>query len=147
MKKTYIAKGNTYDVKEKLNKMGAKWRNNNWTFDALPTEKIEGITFETVIRISDENEIEKSIEILKKEYMPTAIEGLEKLVEMNRGKYTAEELIENGGCAQHQRFAVYAKEHLEVNRLDFNNYKEHLAFNKIVEEKIKNASIKENFWK
>lgn len=145
MEKTIIAKGNTYPAKETLKELGAKWNGNDWIFETMPTEKIDGIKFEINIKTLNENEIAEAIEELRLAYLPQAAERVEELARINRK--TTEQVKIDGTSSQHVKFKQFAIEHFELFRPDFESFRAFKEYkNKVIAEIEKVATI-ENFWK
>ena len=144
MKKQIIAVGKTYPFKEELKAMGAKWDGNNWSFEEMPTETIDGITFEIIVKTTDENKIAEAVEGLRKAYLPTAIANVEYLAKVNNK--TVEQVKVDGTSAQHVKFKQYAIDHFEIFRPDFENFRAFKEFkNKVIAEIEKVATV-ESFW-
>jgi hypothetical protein len=150
MKRTIVAKGNTYPVKEELKAMGAKWDGSNWSFKEMPTEKIEGITFELKIKVTSNNEIPTAVEEMRKAYMPTAKARAAELAKMN--KKTFEQVISDGTSLQHLNFKDFAKNNIgTLEREEFENGKTYRAyrdaFREELQKELDRVGTVENFWR
>ena len=152
MKKQIVVKGNTYPVKDILKEMGAKWDGNNWSFKKMPTEKIEGITFELKIKVENNNEIPSAVEEMRLAFMPIAVEKVDGLVKMNANKKTAQEIKIDGTSAQHINFKEFAKENIStLERENFENGRVYRAyrdaFREELQKELDSVGTVENFWR
>lgn len=150
MKKQIIAKGNTYPVKEALKAMGAKWDGNNWSFEEMPVETVEGIIFEIKIKVDDNKEIPEAVEEMRKAYMPIAVARVEELVKMN--KKTIEQVKVDGTSLQHLNFKDFAKENISaLEREEFENGRAYRAYRDAFREELQKTldtiGTIENFWR
>ena len=157
MKRTIIAKGNTYQIKEQLKTLGAKWNGSDWTLETMSAEEIEGVTFKIIFNpssltdITDISGISEAVEELRKIFLPKAIKRINELIELNENRKTFEEMKQDEYSGQHLFFKQYAAESFIVDRQDFENGRACREFRnefKVeLEKELDRVGTVKNFWK